>query len=86
MIPRLVDVENSLPRSLYIEGKIWGNSPRTKLKEGMSREPSIAKSALLHKGTIEYTLRIPKRSALSHKSINDCVPCTLKRQERVLGR
>ena len=94
-IPGLVDVENSLPRALYIEGEIWGNSPRTKLKEGMSslinfaqfpRELSITKSAPLHKGAIEYTLRIPKRSASSHKSINDSVPHTSKRQERVLGR
>ena len=64
-IPGLVDVENSIPRALYIEGEIWGNSPRIKLKEGMSseinfaqfpREPSIAKSAPLHKSAIEYTL------------------------------
>ena len=94
-IPRLVDVENSPPWAPYIEGKIWGNSLRTKLKEGMSseinfaqfpREPSTAKSAPLHKGAIEYTLRIPKRSTSSHKSINDSVPRTPKHQERALSR
>ena len=75
-IPRLVDVENSPPRASYIEDEIWGSSPRIKLKEGMSseinfaqfpREPSIAKSAPLHKGAIEYTFRILKRSASSQK-------------------
>ena len=79
-IPGLVDVENSPPRAPYVEDEIWGSSPRTKLKEGMSseinftkfpKEPSTAKSTLLHKGAIEYIFRIPKRSALSHKSIND---------------
>ena len=30
--------------------------------------------------------RILKRSASLHKSINDGVPCTSKRQERALGR
>ena len=68
-ILRLVDVENSPPRAPYIEDEIWGSSPLTKLKEGMSseinfaqfpREPLTAKSAPLHKGAIEYTLRIPK--------------------------
>ena len=68
-IPELVDVENSPPRASYIEDEIWGNSPRTKLKEGMSseinfaqfpREPSTTKSAPLHKGAIEYTFRILK--------------------------
>ena len=85
----LVDVENSPLRAPYIEGEIGGNLPRTKLKEGMSsginyaqfsREPSTAKSALLHKGAIEYTLCIPKRSLSSHKSINDSVPYIPKRQ------
>ena len=88
-------MEYSHPRAPYIEGKIWGNSPRTKPKEGMSseinfaqfpRELSTAKSAPLHKGTIEYILCIPKRSASSHKSINDSAPRTPKRQERTLGR
>ena len=68
-IPGLVDVENSPPKAPYIDGEIWGNSPRTKLKEGMlseinfaqiPREPSAAKSAPLHKGAIEYTLRTSK--------------------------
>ena len=68
-IPGLVDVENSPPRAPYIKGEILGNSPRTKLKEGMSseinfaqfpKEPSTAKSGSLHKGAIEYTLRILK--------------------------
>ena len=94
-IPRLVDVENSPPRAPYIEDEIWGSSPRTKLKEGMSseinfaqfpREPSTAKSTPLHKGAIEYTFHIPKRSASSYKSINDKTHRTPKRQERVLGR
>ena len=94
-IPGLVDVENSLPRAPYIEGEIWGNSQHTKLKEGMSseinfaqfpREPSTAKSAPLHKGAIEYTLRISKRFASSHKGINDSAPRMPKRQEHTLGR
>ena len=91
----LVDVENSPPRASYIEDEIWGNSPCTKLKEGMSseinfaqvpREPSTTKSASLHKGVIEYTLRILKQSASSHKSINDSAPRTPKRQERTWGK
>ena len=58
-VPRLVDVEDGPLRVLYIEGEIWGNSPDTKLKEGMSskinfaqfpREPSTSKSVPLHKG------------------------------------
>ena len=49
-------------------------------------EPLTAKSAPLHKGTIEYTFRIPKQSASSHKSTNDDAPRTLKRQERAWGR
>ena len=94
-IPGLVDVENSYPRTPYIEGKIWGSLLHTKLKEGMPsemnfaqflREPSTAKSAPLHKDAIECTLRIPKHSALSHKSINDSVPHTPKCQGRALGR
>ena len=73
---RLVDVEDDPLRVPYIEGEIWGNSPRTKLKEGMSnkinfaqfpRGPSTSKSAPLHKGAIEYTFQIPKQSALSPK-------------------
>ena len=91
----LVDVENSSPRVPYIEGEIWGNLLRTKLKEGMPseinfvqfpREPLTAKFVPLHKGAIECILRIPKRSASSHKSINDSAPRTPKRQERALGR
>ena len=75
-VPRLVDVEDGSLRVPYIEGEIWESSPHTKLKEGMSskinfaqfpREPSTSKSALLHKGAIEYIFRIPKRSALSPK-------------------
>ena len=94
-IPRLVDVEKIPPKAPYIEDKIWGSSSRTKLKEGMSskinfsqfpREPSTTKSAPLHKGAIEYAFRIPKRSAPSHKSINDSAPHTPKPQERTLGR
>ena len=68
-IPGLVVVEDSPPKVPYIDGEIWGNLPRTKLKEGVPseinsaqflREPLTAKSAPLHKGAIEYTLRIPK--------------------------
>ena len=71
---RLVDVEDSPLRMPYIEGKIWGSSPYTKLKEGMSskinfaqfpREPSTFKFVPLHKGAIKYTFRTPKRSVLS---------------------
>ena len=88
-------MENSPPRASYIEDEIWGSSPRIKLKEGMSseinfaqfpREPSTAKSAPLHKGAIEYTFRILKRSASSHKSINDGAPRTPKCQECSLGK
>ena len=84
-IPGLVDVENSHPRTPYIEDEIWESSPHTKLKEGMSskinfaqfpKEPSTAKSVPLHIGAIEYTFRIPKRSASSHKSINESAPRT----------
>ena len=94
-IPRLVDVENSPLKAPYIEDEIWRSSLRTKLKEGMSseinfaqfpKEPSTAKSTLHHKGAIEYTFRIPKRFASSHKSIDDSAPRTSKRQERALGR
>ena len=82
-IPRLVGVEDGPLMVPYIEDEIWGSSPRTKIKEGMSskinfaqfpREPSTAKSAPLHKGIIEYTFRILKRFASSHKSINDSAP------------
>ena len=75
-VPRLVGVEDGPLRVPYIEGEIWGNSLRTKLKEGMSskmnfaqfpREPSTSKSVPLHKGAIEYTFRILKRSTLSPK-------------------
>ena len=94
-VPRLADMEDNPLRVPYIENEIWGSSPRTKLKEGMSskinfaqfpREPSTAKSAPLHKGAIEYTLWISKRLAPSQKSINDNAPRTPKRQEHVLGR
>ena len=50
------------------------------------REPSTTKSTPLHKSAIECTLRIPKQSISSHKSINDSAPRTPKRQERALGR
>ena len=94
-IPGLVVVEDSPPKVPYIEGEIWENLPCTKLKEGVPseinsaqfpREPSTAKSASLHKGAIECTLRIPKRFASSHKSINDSAPRTSKCQEHALGR
>ena len=75
-VPRLVDVEDGPLRVPYIEDEIWGSSPHTKFKEGMSskitfaqfpREPPTSKSVPLHKGAIEYTFRIPKRSVLSPK-------------------
>ena len=81
-------MENSPPSAPYIEGEIWGNLLCTKLKEGIpseinfaqfSKKPSTAKSTLHHKGAIECTLCIPKRSASSHKNINDSAPRTLKR-------
>ena len=65
----MVGVKDDPLRVPYIEGEIWENSPRTKLKEGMSnkinfaqflRGPSASEFALLHKGAIEYTFRIPK--------------------------
>ena len=80
-------MEDSPPRAPYIEDEIWGSSPHTKLKKGMSseinfaqfpREPSTAKSAPLYKGAIEYTFRIPKRSASPHRSTNHDAPRTPK--------
>ena len=94
-IPRLVVVENSPPRAPYIEGEIWGNLSCTKLKEGIPseinsaqfpRKPSTVKYVPLHKSAIECTLRIPKRSTSSHKSINDSAPHTPKRQTHTLFR
>ena len=89
-VPRLMGVEDGPLRVPYIGGEIWGNSSHTKLKEGMSskinstkflREPSTSKFAPLHKGAIEYTFRIPKRSALSKKkkNIDGNAPRTPKR-------
>ena len=75
-VPRLVDVEDGPFRVPYIEGEIWGSSLATEFKERMSRkmnftrfpkEPSVSKSAPLHKGTIEYASYIPKQSALPPK-------------------
>ena len=69
-------VENIPLRAPYIEGEIWESSLSTKLKERMSnemnstrspREPLVSKSALPHKGAIEYASHIPKQSALSPK-------------------
>ena len=63
-------------RMPYIEGEIWKSSLHIEFKERMSskvnftqfpREPSVSKSAPLHKGTIEYVFHIPKQSALSPK-------------------
>ena len=75
-VPRPVDVEGGPLRVPYIEDEIWGSSPHTQFKEGIASkitlaqfpgEPSTSKSVPLHKGAIEYTFRIPKRSALSPK-------------------
>ena len=75
-VPRLVGVEDGPLRVPYIEGEIWGSSLPTEFKERMSsklnstrfpREPSVSKSAPLHKSTIEYASRISKQSALSPK-------------------
>ena len=41
-VPRLVGVEDDPLRVPYIEGEIWGNSPRIKLKEGMSSKINFA--------------------------------------------
>ena len=91
----MIGVEDRPPKALYIKDEIWESSPHTKLQEGMSseinfakfpREPSTAKSAPLHKGAIEYTFRVPKRSTSSHKSTNDDAPRAPKRQERALSR
>ena len=89
-VPRPVDVEGGPLRVPYIEDEIWGSSPHTQFKEGIASkitlaqfpgEPSTSKSVPLHKGAIEYTFRIPKRSALSPKeSIDDDAPCMPKRQ------
>ena len=94
-IPRIIGVEDRPPKALYIEDEIWESSPCTKLQEGMSseinfaqfpREPSTTKSTPLHKGAIEYTFRVPKRSASSHKSTNDNAPRAPKCQERALSK
>ena len=75
-VPRLMGMEDGPFRVPYIEGEIWGSSLHTEFKEGMSskmnfaqfpREPSTSKSVPLHKGAIEYTFRILKRSTLSPK-------------------
>ena len=72
-IPRVVDLEDSPLRAPYIEDEIWGSSPRTKLKEGMSseinfaqfpREPSTAKSARFIK--VPLNTRSVYRSDLRH--------------------
>ena len=69
-------VEDVPFRAPYIEGEVWGSSLPTEFKERMSnkmnstrfpKEPSVSKSALLHKGTIKYVSRIPKQSALPLK-------------------
>ena len=69
-------MEDGPLRVPYIEDETWGSSLDTEFKEGMSskmnfaqfpREPSISKSAPLHKGAIEYAFHIPKRSVLSPK-------------------
>ena len=41
-VPRLVGVEDGPLRVPYIEGEIWGNSLRTKLKEGISSKINFA--------------------------------------------
>ena len=75
-VPRLMGVEDGPLKVPYIEGEIWGSSLPTEFKERMSskmnstrfpREPSVSKSAPLHKSTIEYASRILKQSALSPK-------------------
>ena len=75
-VPRPVNVEDGPFRVPYIEDEIWGSSPNTQFKEGMSseiilaqfpRELSASKSMPLHKGAIEYMSRILKRSTLSPK-------------------
>ena len=75
-VPRPMGVKDGPLRVPYIEGEIWGSSLPTEFKEGMSskmnftrfpREPSVSKSASLHKSTIEYASRISKQSALSPK-------------------
>ena len=73
-VSRPVDVEGGPLRVPYIEDEIWGSSPHTQFEQGMSskitlaqfsREPLTFKSVPLHKGAIEYTFHIPKRSTLS---------------------
>ena len=69
-------MENVPLRAPYIEDEVWGSSLPTEFKERMSnkmnstwfpKEPSVSKSAPLHKGTIKYASRIPKQSALPLK-------------------
>ena len=91
----MIGVEDRPPKALYIKDEIWESSPHTKLQEGMSSEinfaklprgPSTAKSVPLHKGAIEYTFRVLKRFASSHKGTNDDAPRASKCQERALSR
>ena len=69
-------VEDGPLRVPSIESEIWGSSLPTEFKERMSskinstrfpRDPSVSKSAPLHKSAIEYASCIPKQSALSPK-------------------
>ena len=62
--------------ALYRGRNLGELTTHTQFKEGMSseiilaqfpREPLASKSVPLHKGAVEYTFRIPKRSALSPK-------------------
>ena len=62
--------------ALYRGWNLGELTTHTKFKEGMSskitlaqfpKEPPNSKSVSLHKGAIEYTFRIPKRSTLSPK-------------------
>ena len=41
-VPRLVDVEGGPLRVPYIEDEIWGSSPHTQFKEGMSSKITLA--------------------------------------------
>ena len=69
-------VENVPLREPYTKGEVWGSSLPIEFKGRMSnkmnftwfpKEPSVSKSAPLHKDTIEYASRIPKQSALPPK-------------------
>ena len=91
-----MDVEDGPLRVPYIEGEIWGSSPHTKLKEGMSnkinfaqfpREPSIPNPRRFIKAALNTHSVYQNDPRYSQKeSIDDNAPRTPKRQKHAMGR